>query len=609
EMGEEQLGRIIRGVTGLEDFETIIPKWEDILVEGGIFFIAGVGISLAQTQLFRKDQPTKPVEERLGLVGEEFEKGPEPPAQPSEAVVAPLTGKELTKAIQEERDVLPGTQIGREVIAPLSEIEQKAKRTTVETTSKAVQASTANASVKATSDIDAVIRNVARATDALSRWGTAGKKVQRAFFEISARTAVNSGNTTQNIKIIFKGTTSAEKTIITQLTDGAISEKGQPARLVVRARALKKQLDIMQNQAIKVGLRKGKLTGRAFPQIANKKGIAFLQKGEVEGAKSHEVFAWAQNQVTKGKFKTVDSAIAALQQYRRTRLRGTEGYFEGARTIELDLDMREWNPDKVLRGIIEAGWENIEGARQWGVTKDGNFKSIRTDIERIRTEVGRDQANLLEDYIKAQYGQSRASVSARKWSRRARGFQFTTKLAPSLLTITRNMLDRYAKGMTHGTIGTNIRATIKFPPFLNVWMKTSRKIQDEMIRQGAVLGHGHLSEGFSSGGSISQFIGSAFAASEKGNQTYIAIVKKLQIEADIKRLHEMGGDSGTIAKMYDRLTFSIGSAFSKDARLQFKVGPAVLKFGESKNRNRLLSDVKNEELVDALASGEQLTKE
>ncbi|KKK69230.1 hypothetical protein LCGC14_2936130, partial [marine sediment metagenome] len=40
-------------------------------------------------------------------------------------------------------------------------------------------------------------------------------------------------------------------------------------------------------------------------------------------------------------------------------------------------------------------------------------------------------------------------------------------------------------------------------------------------------------EGFAPGGSISQFIGGAFAASEKGNQTYIALVKKLQLEADI----------------------------------------------------------------------------
>ena len=211
--------------------------------------------------------------------------------------------------------------------------------------------------------------------------------------------------------------------------------------------------------------------------------------------------------------------------------------------------------------------------------------AIRTSIERIRGEIGVDQANLLEDYIKAQYGQSRASVAARVWNKRARAVQFVGKLAFSPLTITRNMLDRYAKGLTHGTIGTNIRATVKFPPFLNRWIKTSQKIQDEMIRQGAVLGHGHLSEGFASGGAVSRFIGQPFALSERGNQTYIAIVKKLQLEADIKRLNEMGGADGTVGKMYDRMLTVIGQS-------------------QLQTRKRVLTDLTNDQLVDALAEKE-----
>ena len=575
EMGEEQLGRIIRGVTGLEDFETIIPKWEDILVEAGTFSIPGVTISLAQTKIFRKDLPKEPIEKRLGLMtAEEFRKGlkavQELKLPPTEAIPVP------------ERLVA-----GRKAkIVPITKAEEaKAVETTVETKTNFIKANAKEASVEATGTVDAIRRNVLRAEDAVGFWGTAGKKVQRDLREISARTAINVGNTSQNIRAILKGLNSKEKVILAQLTDKAISKKGQPARLVERARQLTVELDLMQIEAQDVGLRKQELTGKAFPQVPNKKGKAFLEEAETKGAKSHRVFAWAQNKVTEGKFETVDSAIAALQNYRRTRLRGTEGYFEGKRTLELDLDMREWSPDVILSGIIEGGWEAIEGARQWGVTEDGNFKDIRTSIERIRGEVGNDQANLLEDYIKAQYGQSRASVTAKKWTRRARAFQFTTKLAPSMLTITRNMLDRYAKGMAHGTIGTNIRATLKFPPFLNVWMKTSQKIQDEMIRQGAVLGHGHLSEGFASGGAISQFLGRGFAASERGNQTYIALVKKLQLEADIKRLHEMGGETGTVGKMYDKMLTIVGQS-------------------QLQTRKRVLTDLTNEQLAEAMTKKE-----
>ena len=553
EMGEEQLGRILRAVVpGVEKFDSprerfasIIPTWEDMLVEAGIFTVPGA-ISLASNKTFRKDKPSAPIE-------------------------------------TEVREVVPGTELGEGVIASVEEV--KAQKVTVDTKSKAVQASTKNASVETTSDLDAIRRNVSRATDALRHWGTIGEKVRQAFFDISRRTAVNTGNTSENIRKTLKGLNSKEKVIVAQLTDGAISEKSQPARLVARAKALKEQLDIMQNEAIKVGLRTQKLSGRAFPQVLNAKGKEFIQEAETKGAQSHKVFAWAQQKVNEGKFETVDSAIAALQNYRKNRLRGTEGYFEGTRTLELDLDMREWSPDKILPGVIEGGWENIEGARQWGVTKDGNFKSIRTDIERVRGEVGIDQANLLEDYIKSQYGRSRASVFSKKWSKRARAFQFTTKLAPSPLTIFRNMWDRYAKGLTHGTIGTNIRATIKFPPFLNKFMKTSRKIQEEMVRQGAVLGHGHLSEGFASGGKVSRFLGQPFALSERGNQTYIALVKKLQLEADIKRLHEMGGEKGTVGKMYNRMLAIIGKS-------------------QSQTEKRILTDLTNEQLAETFAKGE-----
>ena len=81
EMGEEQLGRIIRAVTGLEDLETIVPSWEDLLVEAGIFAVPG-GVSLASTKIFRKGAPIKPVEKRLGFVGEELLRPEQVPVTP-----------------------------------------------------------------------------------------------------------------------------------------------------------------------------------------------------------------------------------------------------------------------------------------------------------------------------------------------------------------------------------------------------------------------------------------------------------------------------------------------------------------------------------------------
>ncbi len=551
EFGEERLGAVLRAATGLDSFSEIVPSWEELLVEAGVLVPFG-GVSLAANKIFRKDAPIEPVEKQLGLVDNEFDTGvPEPLGAP-EAVTKPK--------------------------------QERVEQNTIKTKSEGIQVNVRENAIEPTGTLDAIKRTVQRANTVLRGWGTAGQKVARDLDEISARTAKNTGNTTQDVKAILKGLSSQEKTIVAQLTDGAISKEGHPVRLIARADKLKEQLDIMQDEAISVGLRTGALTGKAFPQVPNKKGKAFIQEAETKGAQSSRIFAWAQNKVNEGKFKDVDSAIAALQNYRKDRLRGTEGYFEGQRTVELDLDMREWSPDKLLPGIIEGGWESIEGARQWGVTKDGNFKTIRTSIEQIRQDTGPDQARMLEDYIKAQYGQSRASVTAKRWSKRARAVQFIGKLAFSPLTITRNMLDRYAKGLTHGTIGTNIRATIKFPPFLNKFLKKSQQIQDEMIRQGAVLGHGHLSEGFTSESSIQRIVGQPFALSEKGNQTYIALIKQMQLEADIRTLNEMGGENGTIGKMYNRLLSIVGSS-------------------QQQTRSRVLTDLTNEQLVDAMAKG------
>ncbi|HEC66008.1 MAG TPA: hypothetical protein ENI23_12005, partial [bacterium] len=313
EFGEERLGAILRAVTGLGTFGEIIPSLEELLVEAGIFTVVPVGVNISQLKIFRKDAPSAPI-------------------------------------IDDIREVAVGTQIGEGVIATPAEVavETKAQKVTVDTKSKAIEDSAVSSSVEPTSDLDTIRRNVLRATDVLKKWGSIGRKVRQALFDISRRTAANTGNTTQNIRRIIAGLSAKEKAVVSQLADGAISTEGQPRRLTARANLLKKQLDIMQNEAIKVGLRTQKLSGKAFPTVLNAKGKAFVEKGETQGAQSHEVFAWAQNQVKDGNFKTVDSAIAALQNHRRNRLRGSEGYFEGTRKIKFDIDMREWSPDIVL---------------------------------------------------------------------------------------------------------------------------------------------------------------------------------------------------------------------------------------------------------------------
>ena len=57
----------------------------------------------------------------------------------------------------------------------------------------------------------AIVRNLARAEDAVGTWGKTGLKIQKDLREISFRTAVNTGNTVQNIKPWTKGLSKKEK--------------------------------------------------------------------------------------------------------------------------------------------------------------------------------------------------------------------------------------------------------------------------------------------------------------------------------------------------------------------------------------------------------------
>jgi len=477
--------------------------------------------------------------------------------------------------------------------------EQDMKIVTVSTKSKAINGNFEEATVdKPASPLKrAVVRNIARAEDAVGTWGKTGKKIQKDLREISYRTAVNTGNTVQNIKPWTKGLSKAEKVTVAQLIDGAIARDNQPDRLIIRADAIRKELDVIQEQAQEIGLRQNDLTGRAFPQILNKEGKAEIESWEVDGPKSGAMYARAQQFVQEGKFDTVQEAIIAMEQYRQGIMSGKQGYVEGTRTLDIGNEFRDWNLDKILSGTIESAWEKIEAGRQWGVLKEsktdsGNmllpFRDVTEDIMKLRLDVGHNEANALNEYLKAQYGLSGADTALVKVARVARTTQFVGKLAFSPLTISRNILDRYSKGLSHGTLLTNARAGAKYPPFLNNWMKSARNIEDQMIRAGAVLGHGHLSEGFSGTEGVISLIAKPFASSEKGNQTYIALVKKLQLESDVKRLMELDGREGKVSKAFDTMATIVGQS-------------------QKQTRNRVLTNLSNEQLADAMSNKGQIS--
>jgi len=266
----------------------------------------------------------------------------------------------------------------------------------------------------------------------------------------------------------------------------------------------------------------------------------------------------------------VDEAIIALQQFRDQQLRAVNSYFESSR-VELPVEMIEWDPAKILPHTINRNWMTIEGVRQWGVDEHGqSFPKLASRLERIRRDYGADAAQRIETYITTSFGgKSRASVNAEKIGNMIRGYQFITKVGSSAATILRNMFDRLPKSWTISPMGT-IRTWIDYPPFLNAFIKSSQKLEDRMIRAGAVFGHGSLSEGFEAGSFFGELASAPFSESERGNQVTIAAVAYDKLMHDIAILEKHGTD------VSGRLIDAVARVFGLHAsQASYRVGPEI----------------------------------
>ncbi|MCB7129171.1 MAG: hypothetical protein J3T61_06515, partial [Candidatus Brocadiales bacterium] len=387
-------------------------------------------------------------------------------------------------------------------------------------------------------------RFVRRGTTHMRKLGAGGVELARDIDEITFNVQREANNDALDIREIMKGLTPKERTRVAMVTDNEIPIHTQTKRVVERSNRLRKVLDRQLEAFTEVGGRRrlggpgdeqipAGGGGRAFPQVPNKEGRAVLKELST-GAMTPRVVQAAEWLVEKGKAKNYDEAIQQLSLIRNSQLRSVNPYFERTRT-PLPTYLREWDPYKVLSGSMERNWMTIEGIRKWGWDEKGeSFPGANELIGKIAQEKPTD-AELVHQFIRSSFGfGSKASESAQRISRDLRAVQFVGKIAVSPLTITRNMIDRFAKGYTTGGLSITLRATLKFPPIVNVFIKSSRQIKEQMIRSGAVFSHGSIAEGVEPGGIIMKMIGKPFTASERGNQIYEAVVAKLKLERDIQ---------------------------------------------------------------------------
>ena len=397
-------------------------------------------------------------------------------------------------------------------------------------------------------------RNVKRYTTHLKSLGETGGSVAKDLDEVTIRAQKQINNSSLDTKAILKGVNKENRENIAK----AVNKVGKHPRWIQqRADKLRVVLDKLLTEAQKLGVQRRvrgvKLditgTGKAFPQVPNADGERFLKLADTKGVGSPEVLIAAQEAVDMGKAVSVEDYVLQLKRFREAQLRGISGYLERTR-VELPERFVEWDPDRILSGLFQKNWMFIEGARQWGIDETGqSFPKLAVKVEELRASHGSDESQNLERFTKAAFGQELlSSEKARIISSAIRGYQFLTKIALSPLTITRNMLDRFNKVAAWAPLSVQVKTFIQYPPFINQFLKSSQKIEEEMIRAGAVFSNTAIAEGYQPGHLGTKIAGKAFASSELGNQVYIALAKKNAIDANLKLLNQ----NPKIAAIFDK---------------------------------------------------------
>jgi len=389
----------------------------------------------------------------------------------------------------------------------------------------------------------------------IEQFGESGQRLAKDIREIDFDSHKAARNDIEDLKKVLRDFTAKQREFIMQLVNSRLetieylndtASDELLARMRKAADQTREILDRVLQAWINVGgqRRVGKklltpiFTGMAFPQVLNVEGRRILdQFRENPSGATPDLITVAEHLVKTGQAKTRQAAMSKLAAFNRARLRGVNPYLEQTR-VELPLEMVEWNPNNVLPNTIEGAWKFVEAVRRWGYARTTfpKMASYLSDIQ-IKHSAGDDAVKVIRPFLMAEFGRPETTprremdvlMAVNKW-------ETITKLGLSPLSVLRNGLDRYSKGFAVASFWTNVQATLKYPPIINQWFKSGRKIQEQVIRAGAQWSLTHLSEGAEGAGKLTHFTMAMFKAAERGNQSYLALLKSMQVQKDLATL-------------------------------------------------------------------------
>lgn len=443
---------------------------------------------------------------------------------------------------------------------------------------------------------DVVQRNLLTASDFISRQGEFGPGLSSSVKAVDLRSSQRAKEAELDLRNTLKGLDRTQRQLVARTVNSRPGTENVPDFIRARADRMRQILDeTLLFPAQELGFTRDNMpllgSGRAFPQMPNKKGLDFLKELEQLQAKSPRVYDFARRMVENGQASSIDDALAQLNRYFNQRLRGTVPYLERTR-VELAEDMVEWDSNVVLPGLLERTSRVLEGAREWGGPDMPNLHSI---LMQMKQDTDPAVVERIESFITHELG---VAGQVPRTSQQLAGFisnyETLVRLGGSLLSAFRNTGQRFVNTVDY-PLPVIARATKDFPPFLNPWIKSAQRIKDAIERTGVVRSVTELGnvEAGIPGERLTTFALKPFTKAETGNQVTTALIARYGVERDLKRLLKLQGRDSRLAKVLDIFATPFGES---KAAIERRLGRRGL-------------DVTNQQLADRIASGEQLTLE
>jgi hypothetical protein len=189
-------------------------------------------------------------------------------------------------------------------------------------------------------------------------------------------------------------------------------------------------------------------------------------------------------------------------------------------------------------------------------------------------------------------------------------YETLVRLGYSVLSPIRNMGQRFTN-TSHLSLGAQAQAFVEYPPFLNVWMKSARKLEEEIIQTGAVRASSELAqlENQAPLHHAAALALKAFTTVERGNQVYAALVARHSLERNMRMLAALQDQVTTTVGQSGETTITQGTRGSLRRMIDVMMNLSLDPAGAAARSTGKMLNMTDDEVRKLITSGERLSPE